>query len=436
MPRQIYPLPRSILDEYKGLPLYLSLSPSTLLTDFSTLLGLYQDIGPLSFLAETIHDDEFGPGYLRILDRIRNYPAKAGGSWNANTAKHRYVVLHRFVTGVIFPNLSYRNRYLAVVDETILRNQFQSCIQGINLDISELKTSGEFDKLSPQLSSKWISWSDWLLAGRHFVEEKKKAKDLASLQAICMFYLFQQRCRRLELLSLTTSTTRPAEENYVLDDDSTIVLNKYKTFAVYDQYQFKMKAHVKKAFLRLKATVSTYPEMRYYFGTPTSPLSVPSTLKMQQLNKMICGVELSVDNLRHMYFLHMNPKDKVGVRQVSNQMGTSPEQLNNVYHQQAPKTVTSDYQVTGSVQHYDSRTYCNAEQERILRETYNELWGPLAPEFIKLSQWALFLTRNTETVTNDEIRLHFGDLYKDRTKARKSMLHWGRLCAKKMNVPY
>lgn len=55
MPRQIYPLPRSILDEYKGLPLYLSLSPSTLLTDFSTLLGLYSDIGPLFFLGETIY---------------------------------------------------------------------------------------------------------------------------------------------------------------------------------------------------------------------------------------------------------------------------------------------------------------------------------------------------------------------------------------------
>ncbi len=434
MPPQLSPLPFSILEELKALPIYAERAASTLKTDYHMLVGLFNDVGPSNLVGATIEDDEFGLNYLFTLDRIRNYPAKIGKSWNYNTAKHRHNVYSRFILDVIWANVNYRRLYLKVTDRDVLESQLQHCMEGIQLDISDLRSAGEFNSLSTQLSSKWVSWSSWLAAGRSFVSAHKDSTDLSTLQAILMFYLFIQRCRRLELLSLGFS--RGPQDNFVDLDDTTVILNKYKTAKKYFRYSFRMKAYVKKAYIRLKEEVSKYPSMRYIFGTPSAPTTIPSTLKMQQLNQLLCGVSLSVDNLRHMYYLHVNPSNKVLDTKLALEMGTSTDQLASVYKQAAPVVNCEDYNISGSTKLYQSRTYATSDQERIIGLTYNVLWGPEASSYVQSTQWANFITRFTDNVTNAEIRTHFGQLYLDKTKARKSMLHWARRWAKKTNVPY
>lgn len=441
MPPQLLPLPLAILEELKTLPVYGERTASTLKTDYHMLVGLYNDVGSSDFVGATIEDEEFGTGYLLTLDRIRNYPAKAGKPWNYNTAKHRLNVYSRFILDVIWANVDYRRLYLPIFNRNDLESQLEHCKDGITSDIDELADAGTFLSLSDTLAAKWVFWESWVAAGRIFIQIHPET-ELLALQVILMFYLFQQKCRRLEFLSLCLD--RGPEHNYISDDNTTVILNKYKTASVYGPYEFRMRPHVKRVYLRLVDVLKAYPEVRYIFGTPGSIQTIPGTQKLQQLNRLMCGVDLGVDNLRHMWYqykvVQIAGSGNVAKDIVAKQMGTSIQQLTLVYDQTVPAENCDAYSVNGMLPLYVSRQYATVDQKRILLQTYNHLWGPDVPRYVRGNQWVGFINRFTADVPNSEIRQHFGHMFGDTkteaAKARKLLLHWGRQCAKENNIPY
>jgi len=404
------------------------------------LVGLYNDVGSRDFVGATIADDEYGNAYLLTLDRIRNYPAKAGKDWNHNTARHRHNIYERFVMQVIYANPEYRRLYLRIVEEPELVAQFQHCKDMISSDIDDLAEAGTFLSVTDSLASKWVFWQSWDAAGRHFVQAHPE-DELLALQTILMFYLFRQKCRRLEFLTL--SLDRGPDKNYVDVDNTTVSLNVYKTAAVYGEFEFRMRPYMREAYLRLVKVLKGYPEVRYLFGTPGTT-TIPGSQKLQQLNRLLCGVDLGVDNLRHMWYqykvVQIAGRGNVAKDLVAKQMGTSIQQLTLVYDQTVPAQNCPEYSVSGTLPLYVCRKYANIDQKRILLATYNHLWGPDVNAFIHRTQWVSFINRSTPNIPNSEIRHHFGSLYgtteEEKAKARKVMLHWGRQCAKENNIPY